>query len=74
MTLLAIIGLTAFTAFFYGYAIVAVVRGNFDDFGTQVRRTEQPGKFWLQVVLCLLMALGSTIYTATVIHDALRDR
>ena len=74
MTLLKILGVTAFTAFFYWYAISTLVRGKFDDFGTQIRRAEQPGKFWLQVFLCLLTAFGSTIYAVVVIHDALKDQ
>ena len=46
-----------------------IIRQRTPDFGRDIYRSEQPAKYWLQVVLYSLMALGATIYSLVLIGD-----
>jgi hypothetical protein len=61
MNVLILIGLVAMAAYFYWVVVTALIRGRTPDFYRDITRIEEPGKYWVQVVLCSLMALGSTI-------------
>ena len=69
MTIVLTIGVIALAACFYGFLIMALVRGRIPDFGNDILRPEQPGKFWLQIGLYALMATGATIYALALIGD-----
>jgi hypothetical protein len=70
VTILLTIGVVAFAAYFYWVVLAAVVRGRTADFGRDIYRSEQPGKYWFQIGLYSLMAAGSTIYARALIGDA----
>ena len=69
MTALLTLGVIALAAYFYWVVVSALVRGKTADFERDIHRSEQPGKYWLQVILCLLMAAGATIYALFLIGD-----
>ena len=72
MSTLLIIGVLALAAYFYWVVVTALIRGKTPDFGRDIYRSEQPGKFWVQVLLCTWMALGLTIYALFLIGDPAR--
>lgn len=63
------IGVIALAGYFWWVVVTALLRGRTPDFGRDIVRAEQPGKFWTQVLLCLLMALGATIYALALLGD-----
>jgi hypothetical protein len=69
VTIIKTFAVIALTAYFYWVAVTALIRGRTPDFGRDVDRTEQPGKYWLQVVLYSLMAAGGTIYALVLLQD-----
>jgi hypothetical protein len=69
MTALLILGVVAMAAYFYWVVVTALMRGKTPDFGRDIYRSEQPGKYWVQVMLCSLMAAGATIYALFLIGD-----
>ena len=69
MTALLALGVVAMAAYFYWVVLTALMRGRTPDFGRDIYRDEQPGKFWVQVVLCFWMAVGATIYALFLIGD-----
>ena len=70
MNWLLFLGVVALAGFFYWVAVAALIRGRTPgDFGTHIHRSEQPGKYWVQVVLCTWRALGSTIYALFLLGD-----
>ena len=69
MNALLLIGVVALAAYFWWVVATALARGRTPDFGRDIVRTEQPGKFWTQVMLCLMMALGATIYALALLGD-----
>ena len=71
---LLFLGVVALAGFFYWVAVTALNRGHTQgDFGTHIHRSEQPGKYWAQVVLCTWMALGSTIYALFLLGDLIEQ-
>lgn len=72
MTTLKFLAVVALAAYFYWVVISGLIRGSTPDFGSRIDRGEQPGKYWLQIILCSLMAAGATIY-ALVLMDELFD-
>ena len=69
MTTIKTFAVIALTAYFYWVVMTALVRGRTPDFGRDIDRSEQPGKYWLQVVLYSLMAAGGTIYALVLMED-----
>jgi hypothetical protein len=69
VTALLILGVVAMAGYFYWFVVTALIRGRIPDFGRDIYRSEQPGKYWVQVVLCTWMALGATIYALFLIGD-----
>ena len=69
MTILLTLGAVALAGYFYWVVVTALIRRRTPDFGRDILRSEQPGKYWLQVVLCSLMAAGLTIYALILVGD-----
>ena len=69
MTVLLTIGVVAVAGYFYWVVVTALIRGRTPDFGRDVYRSEQPAKYWVQIVLYTWMALGGTIYALFLIGD-----
>ena len=69
MTALLTLGVIALSAYFCWVVVTALIRRRTPDFGRDIYRSEQPGKYWGQVVLYLLMALGGSIYALFLIGD-----
>ena len=69
MNALLILGVAGVAGYFYWVVVTALMRGRTPDFGRDIYRSEQPGKYWLQIVLYSLMAAGSTIYALFLIGD-----
>ena len=69
MTLLLILGVISMASYFCWIVVTALIRGRTPDFGHDILRSEQPGKYWVQVVLSTWMALGLTIYALFLIGD-----
>ena len=72
MNLLKTVAVIALTAYFYWVVKTALIRGRTPDFGRDISRGEQPHKYWLQIVLCSLMAAGGTIYALVLLEDWLK--
>jgi len=70
VSLLKTFAVIALAAYFYWVVITALIRKRTPDFGRDIHRREQPGKYWLQVVLYSLMAAGATIYALALLGDA----
>ena len=71
MTMLLILAVAALATYFYWVVVRALMRHRTPDFGRDIYRSEQPAKYWLQVVLYSLMAVGSTIYGLFLVGDLL---
>ena len=69
MKILLTLGAVALAGYFYWVVLTALMRGRTPDFGRDIVRSEQPGKYWVQVVLCSLMAAGLTIYVLLQLED-----
>jgi hypothetical protein len=69
MSELLTLGVVAMAGYFYFVVVTALIRGRTPDFGRDIYRSEQPGKYWVQVVLYAWMALGLTIYGLFLIGD-----
>jgi hypothetical protein len=67
--ILLTLGAVALAGYFYWVVLTALMRGRTPDFGRDIVRSEQPGKYWVQVVLCSLMAAGLTIYVLLQLED-----
>jgi hypothetical protein len=67
--ILLTLGAVALAGYFYWVVLTALMRGRTPDFGRDIVRSEQPGKYWVQVVLCSLMAAGLTIYVLLQLKD-----
>jgi hypothetical protein len=63
------LGAVALAGYFYWVVATALIRRRMPDFGRDIYRSEQPVKYWVQVVLCTWMALGATIYALFLIGD-----
>ncbi len=73
MNALLILGVVALAGYFYWVVVTALIRGRTPDFGRDIYRSEQPGKYWVQVVLCSWMAVGASIYALFLIGDLTRQ-
>jgi hypothetical protein len=73
MNALLILGVVALAGYFYWVVVTALIRGRTPDFGRDICRSEQPGKYWVQVVLCSWMAVGASIYALFLIGDLTRQ-
>ena len=71
MTILLTLAVAALAAYFYWVVVRALIRRSTPDFGRDIYRSEQPAKYWLQVILYSLMAMGSTIYGLFLVGDLL---
>ena len=71
MTMLLTLAVAALAAYFYWVVVRALMRQRTPDFGRDIYRSEQPAKYWLQVILYSLMAVGSTIYGLFLVGDLL---
>jgi hypothetical protein len=69
VTALLTLGVVAMASYFYWVVATALMRGRTPDFGRDIYRSEQPGKYWVQVVLYTWMALGLTIFALFLIGD-----
>jgi hypothetical protein len=69
VTALLVLGVVAMAGYFYWVVVTALMRGRTPDFGRDIYRSEQPRKFWVQVILCFWMAVGATIYALFLIGD-----
>jgi hypothetical protein len=69
VNVLLTVGVVAMAAYFYWVVVTALIRGRTPDFGRNIYRGEQPGKYWLQVVLYSLMAAGATVYALFLVGD-----
>ena len=69
MTALLALGVVIMAGYFYWVVVTALMRGKTPDFSRDIYRSEQPGQYWMQVVLCFLMAAGATIYALFLIGD-----
>jgi hypothetical protein len=72
VTVAKLLLVVALAGYFTWVVISALIRGWTPDFGTGIRRSEQPGKYWLQLVLCSAMAAGGTIYALVLLDDLQR--
>ena len=71
MTVLLALGVAAMATYFYWVVATALIRRRTPDFGRDIYRSEQPAKYWLQIILYSLMAVGSTIYGLFLVGDLL---
>ena len=71
MTMLLALAVAAMAGYFYWVVVRALLRHRTPDFGRDIYRREQPAKYWLQVILYSLMAVGSTIYGLLLVGDLL---
>jgi hypothetical protein len=69
MTVLLTLAASALAGYFYWVVVTALIRRRTPDFGNDILRSEQPGKYWLQVVLYSLMAAGATVYALFLVGD-----
>ena len=72
MTILLTLGVIALASYFYWVVVAALIRRRTPDFGRDIYRSEQPGKYWMQIVLYSLMAVGATIYALVLLGDMLK--
>ena len=47
MTALLALGVVIMAGYFYWVVVTALMRGRTPDFGTDIYRSEQPGKYWM---------------------------
>ena len=69
MNALLAIGLIGLAGYFSWVVVMALRRGRTPDFGRDIYRSEQPGKYWVQIILYIWMALGATIAALFVVGD-----
>ena len=69
MNHLLTIAVIAMALYFWWVVVVALARRRTPDFGRDIYRSEQPGKYWLQIILYSWMAAGSTIYALVLVGD-----
>jgi hypothetical protein len=73
VTPLLILGVVAMAGYFYWVVATALIRRRTPDFGRDIHRSEQPAKYWMQVVLYSGVAFGLTIYALFLIGDLTRQ-
>ena len=73
MTLLKAFAAVALAGYFTWVVVTALIRRRTPDFGRDIYRSEQPGKYWLQITLYSLMAAGAAIYSLALIAELSRS-
>jgi hypothetical protein len=69
VTLLLTLGVIALAGYFYWVVVTALIRRRTPDFGRDIHRSKQPGKYWTQIALYSLMAVGATFYALALVGD-----